>query len=159
MYSWLLEFYVLVTSKVISRRVLNYDSVISWQLYNAAPLGNQPAGIITQYPTQSHYLDTELTNSFPILLIPNTSDSIDFISQRFDSTWNWTCDLLHKRPMLYWFGHQGWYVYTYLYVSLYMSVYVYIYIYTHRVSPKMYSLFECPLLIYILILFQVQIKL
>ena len=33
------------------------------------PLGNQAAGTMTRYLTQSHYADTELTDPFPILLI------------------------------------------------------------------------------------------
>ena len=32
----------------------------SWWLYSAASLGNQAAGTMTQYPTKSHYPDTEL---------------------------------------------------------------------------------------------------
>ena len=37
----LLLFYILATSGVISGRVLTCDSVHSWHLYSAAPLGNQ----------------------------------------------------------------------------------------------------------------------
>ena len=31
----------------------------SWQLNRAAPLGNEAVGIMTRYPTQSYYPDTE----------------------------------------------------------------------------------------------------
>ena len=33
------------------------NSAYSWWLYNAVPLGSQAASTMTQYPTQSHYLD------------------------------------------------------------------------------------------------------
>ena len=47
------------------------DSEHSWWLYSAAILGNQAAGTMTWYPTQSHYPDTELTSvTSTILLIP-----------------------------------------------------------------------------------------
>ena len=44
---WLLEFYILATSKVISGWVLTYDSAHSWQLYNAVPLGDQATSTMT----------------------------------------------------------------------------------------------------------------
>ena len=53
-------------------RVLISDSVHSWQLYIAIPLGIQDIGTMTQYPTHHHYIDTELTNICPILLMPST---------------------------------------------------------------------------------------
>ena len=40
----------------------------SWRFYSAAPLENQAAGIMTQYPIQSHYPDTKVTSPCPILL-------------------------------------------------------------------------------------------
>ena len=45
--SCLLLFYVLAKFKVISGRVLPCDSVHSWQLYSAVPLGNQAISTIT----------------------------------------------------------------------------------------------------------------
>ena len=38
---WLLEFHVLATSGVIPGQLLTWHRVQSWQLYSAAPLGNQ----------------------------------------------------------------------------------------------------------------------
>ena len=69
---WLLELYVLATSKVISGCVRTYDSVNSWLLYSASPLRNQAAYMMTQYPTQSHYPNTELTSPYSILLMPSS---------------------------------------------------------------------------------------
>ena len=68
-YSWLLEFYVLATSMVTSGWVLTCDSAHSWWLYSAALLGNQNVGTMTWYPHQSHYPDTDLTSSCPILML------------------------------------------------------------------------------------------
>ena len=48
------------------------DKVHSRGLYSAAPLGNQAASTMVQYPTQLHYPDTELTSPRPILLLPGT---------------------------------------------------------------------------------------
>ena len=56
----------LPTSKVISGWVLSCDSA---QLYSAPFLGNQAAGTMTHYPTQSHYPDTKLTSPYTILLM------------------------------------------------------------------------------------------
>ena len=56
---WLLEFCILVTFKVPT-----CDRAHSWQLYSAAPLKNQA---MTEYPTQSHYPNTEQLTS------PNTT--------------------------------------------------------------------------------------
>ena len=39
--------YILATSKVISRWVLTYDNVHSWQLYSAAPLVDMAASTMT----------------------------------------------------------------------------------------------------------------
>ena len=59
---WLLEFYVLTPSKVISGRVPTCDSAHSWRLHSVALLANQATGIMTRFPTQSHFPDTELTS-------------------------------------------------------------------------------------------------
>ena len=44
---WLLGFYTLATSKVISGQIQICDSVHSWWLYSAAPLGDQAANTIS----------------------------------------------------------------------------------------------------------------
>ena len=66
------EFYVLATSRIIIGVVLICDNVQSWRLSSIAPLGNQAAGTMTQYPTQSHYPNTELPSPCLILLMPST---------------------------------------------------------------------------------------
>ena len=78
----LLLFYVLGTYKVISGRVSTYDSVQSWQLYSASSLGYQTTIIMTCYPTQSHYPDTEPTRPCPLLILPSArlgSDKYQFV--------------------------------------------------------------------------------
>ena len=73
--------YALTTSKVISGWVPTCDRTPSWQLYHAAPLGNQGIHTITWYPTQSPYPDTDPTSPFPILITPNAwlgSDKYQF---------------------------------------------------------------------------------
>ena len=55
----LLVFYVIATSKIMSRWVPICDSAHSWRLYSAASLGHQATGTMTCYPTQSHYLVNE----------------------------------------------------------------------------------------------------
>ena len=57
---WLLEFYVLASSMVISWWILTFDNEHSWQFHSAVPLGNQVASTMTQYPTQSDYLGTDI---------------------------------------------------------------------------------------------------
>ena len=47
----LLLFYILASSKVISGRVLTWDSTHLWRLNSAATLGNQPTSTMTWYPT------------------------------------------------------------------------------------------------------------
>ena len=44
------------------------DSTHSWQTYSAIALGNHTADTMTQYITQSHYPNTDLISSFPILI-------------------------------------------------------------------------------------------
>ena len=58
--------YDLATSTVI-RTGIDF-SMQSWQLYSAAILGDQVTVTMT---AQSHYPDSELTNPFPILVIPS----------------------------------------------------------------------------------------
>ena len=60
-------FCVIAISKVISEQLPTCDSVNSWWLYSAAPLGNQSASTMTWYPTQAHDPCTEPTNLYPIL--------------------------------------------------------------------------------------------
>ena len=64
-----MEFYFLATSMVISGQVLTCDSTYSWWL--------QAASIMTRYPTQSHYPDTELINPCPISIMPSAKLGID----------------------------------------------------------------------------------
>ena len=44
-------------------------TVHSWRFYSGTPLGNQAISIVSCYPTQSHYPDTEPTTPFPILIM------------------------------------------------------------------------------------------
>ena len=62
-----LEFYILATTKVTSGRVLTCDNA-QW-LNGTAPMRIQATSAITWYPTQPHYLDTELTSPCPILIM------------------------------------------------------------------------------------------
>ena len=65
-------------------RPCNIDGHISvnlWWLYSAATLENEAAGIMTQYLTQSHYYDTQLTSPSLLLLMQSTrlgSDKFQF---------------------------------------------------------------------------------
>ena len=53
--SWLLEFYVLATSKIISGWVLTCDSEHSNSDFIVLPYyGGQATNTMTSYPTQSH---------------------------------------------------------------------------------------------------------
>ena len=65
---WLLRFYVLTTSKIIAGWLPTCDSAHSRWLYSAAPLGD-PVITITQFLTQSHYPETELTSPCPSLVV------------------------------------------------------------------------------------------
>ena len=87
-----------VTSPVISGWVPTCDSADSWQLYSAAPLGNQTTRTMTHYPipshpTQSHYPDTVRTSPCPILVMPSArlgSDMYTLLGHFFYSTGNRT---------------------------------------------------------------------
>ena len=73
--------YVLVTSKVISERVLTCESAHSWRLYSAASLIHQATGTITCYPI--------ILTLSPILIMKSArlgSDNYQFKSNWFDST-------------------------------------------------------------------------
>ena len=74
---WLLEFYVLRTSKVISGWVSTCDIVHSWWLYNAVQLGNQVASTLSWYPTKSPYPDTERTSAWLIRMPSAEATSIN----------------------------------------------------------------------------------
>ena len=87
-----LEFYVLATSKVISGWLLTCDSAHWWWYYSygaVVTLGDQVTGVMTWYPTQSQYPDSELTSSFPIWIIQSIcleSDTYLLLSHWFYST-------------------------------------------------------------------------
>ena len=88
---WLLGLYILAISKVILGWVFTCDSVHSWQLYSAVPLGDQVA---STWPNTilSHYPDTEPTSPCPILIMPSAwlgSDKYQFLSHWSDSTSIW----------------------------------------------------------------------
>ena len=100
---WLLEFYVLTTSKVISEQVtthIDFEVLSYWEIKPLAPWPDIPF---------SHII---LTLSQPVLLMlrarPGSNKSINFISHWFDCTGNRTPDLPPARPALYWFGHRAW---------------------------------------------------
>ena len=65
----LLLFYVLATSAVRLGRTPTCDRAHPWQFYSAASLGHQAIGPMTCYPTQSHYLSTESTSPYHILIM------------------------------------------------------------------------------------------
>ena len=70
------------TSKVISGWAPTFDSLLSWRLHSAAPLGSHAVSTMTWYPTQSHYPDTEQISPCPILIMPSTwlgSDMYQFV--------------------------------------------------------------------------------
>ena len=67
--SWLLEFYILATSKIISGWVWTCDSTHLWRFYSASPLGDQADNTTTWYPDQSHYPDTEPPSHCPVLIM------------------------------------------------------------------------------------------
>ena len=54
-----------LTFKDTLGRVPTCDSVHSWRVYSAPPLGNQVAVIMSRYPTQTHYPDIKLTGPCP----------------------------------------------------------------------------------------------
>ena len=89
LFVYLLLFYILATSKVISGQVLTYNSAHSWWLYSAASLENQGTNTMTWHPTQSHYPDSEPTNACPILIMLSTwigSYKYQLWGHWFDST-------------------------------------------------------------------------
>ena len=93
---WLLEFYVLVKSKVIAGWAPICDSMHSWRLYSTVPLGDLDVSTMTWYSTQSHNPDTEPTSPCPILIVPSArlgSDKYNFLSHWFDSTRARTCEV------------------------------------------------------------------
>ena len=56
-------------TSLVGGRVPTCDSAHSWLLDSAASLEHEAAGIMTYYPTQSHYPDTERTSPCPILIM------------------------------------------------------------------------------------------
>ena len=86
---WLLGFYILATSKVISGWVLTVVAVHTHGDLVTAPLGDQATSTMTWYLTQSHYPDIVPTSACPILLIMSAwleGDMHWFLRQWFDST-------------------------------------------------------------------------
>ena len=84
-----LLFCILVTSKVISRRVLICDNARSWRLYSVSPLGDQDASTMTWYFSQSHYRYSEPTSPCPILIMLSAwlgYDKYHFLRHSFDLT-------------------------------------------------------------------------
>ena len=70
-------------------RVPTCDSAHSWWLYSAASLQHQATGTMTCYPTQLHYLDSEPTSPWHILIMPSVrlgSNRYQFKSHWFIST-------------------------------------------------------------------------
>ena len=57
-WGWLLEYYILTPSKVISGQVLTCDSAHIWQLDGDAPLGNQDTRMMTQFDPLSQIILT-----------------------------------------------------------------------------------------------------
>ena len=101
---WLLE------SKIISGYVPTCARLYSWELYSAAPVGDQVTSTMSTYPTPSHYPDTELTSPFPSLIMPSTrlaSTEYQLLSYWFDSTRNWFPILQPARLELHRFGHRA----------------------------------------------------
>ena len=101
---YLLLFYVLATSEVISGQVLTCDSAHLWRLYSTAPLGNQATSTMSQFPhsvTLSwHWANQSLPH-------PNNAEHLARkrqVSILFDSTGVWTHDRPHARPVLYRFA-------------------------------------------------------
>ena len=122
------------------------DSVRSWWLYNysATNLGNQAAtaSTMTQYPTQSHYPDIELTSLCPILLMLSIklgSDRyqlckslvlLDWEFNSWSSAWE-ACTDSATASNLYIYIYIYICVYIYVYIYVYMCIYTYIFIYIH----------------------------
>ena len=59
---WYLELYILAISKIRPVWAPTCDTAHLWQQYSAAPLGNEPAATMTQYPTHVQYSATEPTS-------------------------------------------------------------------------------------------------
>ena len=96
---WLLDLYVLATSKVISGWVPTYDSA---QLYCAAPPGHQVTGIMTQYR------HTELICPCPIRLIPSATlggDKYQFYKSVVWFACKPNSQSHHSMTKLHWIGH------------------------------------------------------
>ena len=86
---WLLEFYVLATSKVISGWIPTGDRAYSWRFYSAASLGDQTASTMSWYPIESLYPDT---SHCPIIIMQRAwlgSNNYQFLSHWFYSTRGW----------------------------------------------------------------------
>ena len=56
----------------------------SWWHYTVVHLEDQTIGTMSQYPTQSHYPDTELTSPYHILLL--LSATLGSVMYQFDKS-------------------------------------------------------------------------
>ena len=68
--SCLLLFCVLASSKVIAGRAPTCNNAQPWGLYSVAS-GKQGHNHHNPLCTQAHYPDTDLTSTYPILIMPN----------------------------------------------------------------------------------------
>ena len=89
--SWLLEFYVLATSKDMSEWAYICNSAHSWSLYSVASLRDQATttNTMTQHPTPSHYPVTHPPNYCPILIMLSVwvgSNKFQFLNHWFHLT-------------------------------------------------------------------------
>ena len=80
-------FYILATSKVISRQVLTCDCAHSWQLCSATQLGNQAISTMTYYPTRLHCPGTKRTSPWSVPLMLSTRLGINMYHFYKSSIW------------------------------------------------------------------------
>ena len=72
-----------------------YEAVqlsICYELWDLL-LGDQATGVMTQYPTRSHYPDTEITSPWIILVMPNAMVDSDKYRIQIHDLQHW---YLHK---------------------------------------------------------------
>ena len=102
-----------------SKSILTCDSVHSWWLYNAVPLGDLAMSTMTWYPPQSHYPDTESTSSCHSLIML----SEHLATKQQVSIFKWLIwlnegstmrsespDSQNRRETLYSFSHLIWFI-------------------------------------------------
>ena len=116
---WLVEFYVLTTSKIISGGETTCDSAHSWQYYSTASQINQASNSMTRCLTHSKCTDTELTSLCHILVGPNRKSGSDKFQYSKSMVWphRWTkfpmssqeaCTLPIFPPLPVWGGVARW---------------------------------------------------